>query len=141
MSTRVVFARYLLLQVPGWAAVLLVLALLRETIGLSFTASVVVFVLWVIKDLAMYPRLRSAYEVDERTVVERLIGEQGATVDDLAPGGYVRVRGELWRAELHDRENSIGAGRTVIVAAVRGTVLLVTIPDRESTGTPDTADS
>lgn len=140
MSTRVVFARYLLLQVPGWAAVLLVLALLRGAIGLSFTASVVVFVLWVIKDLAMYPRLRSAYEVDERTVVERLIGEQGATVDDLAPGGYVRVRGELWRAELYHGETSIGPGRTVIVAAVRGTVLLVATCDREPPREPGAVD-
>jgi membrane protein implicated in regulation of membrane protease activity len=135
--SRPVFARYLLLQIPGWAAVLLVLTLLRGTIDLSFTAAALVFALWVVKDLALFPRLRSAYEVDERTVVERLIGQQGAAVDELRPSGYVRVRGELWRAEVHEGHGGIDAGRMVVVEAVRDTVLLVTPRARHDLTPPD----
>lgn len=125
MSSRPVLARYLLLQVPGWAIVLLVLTLLRGYIDLSFPAAAALFTLWVIKDLALFPLLRSAYEVDERPVIERLIGEQGAAVDELSPTGYVRVRGELWRAEVHEDHGAISPGRTIVVTAVRESILLV----------------
>ena len=52
-----------------------------------------------LKDAALYPWLRTAYETDSRRVIERLIGLAGVAVEPLAPRGYVRVRGELWQAE------------------------------------------
>jgi membrane protein implicated in regulation of membrane protease activity len=125
VATRNVFARYLLVQIPGWVLVVLVLTFLRGYLDLPFGAAAALFALWVVKDLALFPLLRHAYEVDERTVVERLIGEEGAALDELAPGGYVRVRGELWRAEVHDGHPPIAAGRIVVVAAVRESTLLV----------------
>lgn len=83
------------------------------------------FTLWLVKDLALFPLLRSAYEIDSRSVIERLIGEPGTTVEHLEPAGYVRVRGELWRAEVHAGEVSIPMGRRVTVTGVRESTLLV----------------
>jgi membrane protein implicated in regulation of membrane protease activity len=105
-------------------AVLLILGVLREVIDLSLPTAAVLFALWLVKDLALFPLLRSAYEIDSRSVIERLIGEAGTTVEHLSPGGYVRVRGELWRAEVHG-ESSIPVGRRVTVTGVRESTLLV----------------
>ena len=80
---------------------------------------------WVLKDAALYPWLRSAYQSDPRSVIERLVGLPGVAVEPLAPSGYVRVRGELWQAEAVPSEVEIRPGQTIVVHAVRGTVLVV----------------
>lgn len=118
------FVRYLLYQVPGWILVLVVLALLRDAVDLSAGAAAVLFAAWFVKDLALFPFLRGAYEHAPGPVIERLIGERGRSVEALAPGGYVRVRGELWRARARAGEEPIPAGRPVIVTAVLGSNLL-----------------
>lgn len=50
-------------------------------------------------------------------------GVQGEVVNKLAPGGLVRIRGELWRATSEDGE--IEAGRTVTVVRREGLTLIV----------------
>lgn len=122
------FRKYLLLQIPGTALLLLVLSIFRESWGLSGPVTALIVAVWVAKDLVLYPFLRAAYESDERPVVERLVGERGRTMQPLEPTGYVRVRGELWRAEAADGV-AIPAERTVVVSGVRQSILLVTAVD------------
>lgn len=119
-----VFAKYLAYQVPGWILLILALLLIRELYGLSRPVAAGVFVAWLVKDLLLFPLLRGAYETGP-SAIERLIGETGTAVEDLAPAGYIRVRGELWRAEAPDSDQPIAAGRPVTVTGVRGSVLLV----------------
>ena len=74
---------------------------------------------WVVKDLLMFPFLRRAYEPDV-TGAARLAGERGVAEGDLTPRGYVRVRGELWRAAAVSHDEPIAAGMEVeIVGAER----------------------
>jgi len=47
--------KYLLLQIPGWVLAGMGLWLLRQWIDLSLWATVGLFLVWVIKDLALYP--------------------------------------------------------------------------------------
>ena len=68
------------LESPGWVA-----------IGLP--------VAWIVKDMALFPLLRSAYEINDELPIERMVGYLGTSTERLAPRGYVFVRGELWRAE------------------------------------------
>ena len=82
-------------------------------------------VVWMLKDAALYPWLRSAYEPDSRRIIERMIGLAGVAVEPLAPRGYVRVRGELWHAEPVDEHMTIEAGHAVTVQGVRTDTLLV----------------
>jgi membrane protein implicated in regulation of membrane protease activity len=113
------FQRYLLLQAPGWLAVAAALSVLHWLTGWSVwivPAGVVVF---VAKDLAMYRLVRDTL----RSPPPALVGARGRVVERLAPRGWVRVAGELWRAEA--RGAAIDAGADVIVRGVQGLTLRV----------------
>ena len=57
-----VFGRYLLFQLPGIGIATLVLVGLVEIWDLPVNAAVVLFALWVAKDLALYPFLNAKLE-------------------------------------------------------------------------------
>ena len=73
--------------------------------------------------MALYPLLRTAYETSDTSPIERLVGAQGKTVETLAPLGYVRIAGELWRAETDT--GSVAADTLVDVIGANGLVLQV----------------
>ena len=112
--------KYLLLQIPGWAAAALILWLLWSWIGLPAWAAIGLFVADLAKDLVLYRFLRHAYADGPSEVIgpEVLVGARGVAEGDLAPSGYVRVRGERWRAEA--LAPGIAGGAAVIVRRVRG---------------------
>jgi membrane-bound serine protease (ClpP class) len=77
----------------------------------------------------MYPLLRTAYESGVKTGAERLIGARGVAQDELSPRGYVRVRGELWQAEVEPSDDPLAPGAPgspVKVLAAEGMTLIVT---------------
>ena len=55
------------------------------------------------------------------------VGGKGKTVTSLTPVGYVRVRGELWRASS---DSNVDAGEEVDIVGIEDMTLLVT-PSRE----------
>lgn len=86
---------------------------------------------WFVKDMALYPVVRSAYEIDDTPPIARLIGRVGTAAQRLAPRGYVRVRGELWRAET-EADAAVEAEAAVEVVGAAGLTLRVrprTAPD------------
>ncbi len=117
--------KYLLIQVPGWIVVAVALSLIRRWVDLPVWAAIGVFLLWVIKDLVMFPFVRPAFEAGGKSGVDRLIGAQGIVEERLAPSGYIRVRGELWRAEVLETDEPIHQGSRVRVRAVRGLTLII----------------
>lgn len=130
MSVR---RRYFLLQVPGWILAAIVLYALHRWLGLPFWLAAAFLAVDVIKDVVLYPHLRRAYESDARQGAERLIGEAGVVVQPLAPEGYIRVRGELWRARAGGaREIPLGVRVTVTAAA--DMTLVVAAADPRSRG-------
>ena len=123
-STRT-FLKYLLLQIPGWVLVLILLFLLRSWIDLPVWLGVTVLSVWVVKDLVLFPFFRRSYEDDPAsTGGERLVGTRGVVTTTLEPQGYIRVRGELWRAEVRTAE-SVPQGSVVRIASARGLTLSV----------------
>lgn len=134
-ARRSPFWRYTALQVPGWAAA----AVLGWWIHSSFDAprwlAPAVPLAWVVKDLALYPLLRNAYGGDEGPPVERLIGRRGVAVEPLAPSGYVRVGGELWKARA-DGETPIAPRLPVEVVGAEGLILAVRRAGREARSAP-----
>jgi membrane protein implicated in regulation of membrane protease activity len=125
------FGRYLLWQVPGWvvvAAGLAVLQWLAELPAWIVPAGVAAF---MVKDLAMYRVVRDALLPPP----DALVGARGRAVERLAPGGYVKIEGELWRAETSGGE--IAAGADVIVREARGLTLRVEAPDALSASEPE----
>lgn len=126
--TRHTAVRYVLFQIPATALLILVLAGLRKWLDLSWTTIWVLTGLWVLKDVALYPLVRRAYDPSRGDV--DLAGRLAVAVEPLAPDGFVRLGGELWKAEIWDPERPVAAGAKVRVVRRRGLTLVV-MPEGE----------
>jgi membrane-bound ClpP family serine protease len=111
--------KYLLFQIPGWIISALVLMLLWHWKLIPKWLAVLCFFGWLLKDLLVYPFFRRAYEPGI-TGSARLVGSRGVAQGDLAPTGYIRVRGELCRAAVRPADQVVRSGAEVeIVSAER----------------------
>ncbi|MDH3520908.1 MAG: NfeD family protein [Myxococcales bacterium] len=124
-NTTPVLAKYLLLEFPGWLLAAGVLGVLVRVWDLSVRTAVLVFALWVIKDLVLFPWLRTAYTDGSPDATEALVGATATVRETLDPTGYVRLGAELWRAEVAREHAPLAAGSRVRVRAVRGLTLHV----------------
>ena len=118
--------RYWLLQIPGWLLLALVLLVAQRWLDFSFAIVWAVLAAWFLKDLLLYPALGDAYALREPEETNKLVGELATATEGLAPSGYVRLKGELWKAELNTEEEVVEAGETVRVLKVEGLTLRVT---------------
>jgi membrane protein implicated in regulation of membrane protease activity len=103
----------------------LVLLVLRHNQMISSVGAAVCFTAWVLKDWILYPWLRTAYEVSYRTGSKALIGCRGVAESQLAPEGFVRVRGELWRAVATPGDLQISTGIKVEIVDADGMKIFV----------------
>ena len=119
-----VLTRYVLLQLPGWAIASVLLYLAWTRWGLSGSFAAAGLVLWIAKDFALYPFVRSAYALVPSKLIgpEQLVGSEGVAEDGLSPAGHVRLGSERWRAESSE---SVAAGARIRVRAVRGLTVQV----------------
>ena len=117
--------RYLLFQIPSWLVAAVLVAGLKSFGVVSAAVALLLLALWIVKDLALYPLLRPAYDTRSGSSTELLVGCQAVAVDRLAPRGFVRIRGELWRAEADPLEEPIAPGQAVRVKRVSGLTLTV----------------
>lgn len=120
-----VLAKYLLLEVPGWVFAAIVLALLVHYWDLESRTALLLFGLWVLKDFALYPVLRIAYEDGPTDGTASLIGAEGIVKQSLDPEGWIRIGSELWRAEVAPGAAPVESGAKVRIVEVRGLVLRV----------------
>lgn len=126
-SVRTVI-KYTLIQMVDLALLVVVLLVLRQWFDISFWLTAVLIILWIIKDIALFPLLRGSYEgVSEK---HPMIGTRGFARDRLEPSGYVWVNGELWHAEMTKETEPIDAGEPLRVLDVRGLTLVVE-PERK----------
>jgi membrane protein implicated in regulation of membrane protease activity len=123
-SKQRVFWRYTAFQIPGWMLAAAIGWLLNQRFNIPWWLATCFLVAWVIKDYALYPFLRFSYEINDRKQIDRLIGAKGKAVNTLAPNGYVRVRGELWRA-INEETDQLKAGSLVSVVSVKGMTVIV----------------
>ena len=133
VRSRQVLGRYVIFQVPELVLGSLVLWLLVRLDWISATVGWALFAGWVLKEAALYPVLRRAYEPSPRSAAEALIDRTGCVTARLAPGesGTVRLGAELWRAVLTEGSQPIEVGETVRVELVSGlTLSVVAAPDR-----------
>jgi membrane protein implicated in regulation of membrane protease activity len=126
--------RYFLFQIPGWVLAVIVLFVFRDWLGLPLWVSFLLFALYVAKDFALYPFLRVGYQPGPGIGAEQLIGEIATVRTPLAPDGYVRVRGELWRARLAAGSALVEVGGRVRVAAAHGMLLTVSAVPEDGPG-------
>jgi membrane-bound serine protease (ClpP class) len=117
--------RYVLLQLPGLAAFTLILVLLQDldVIGSSFFWTLVV--LWVAKDVILFPVLWRYYDFNGHSDKFGMTGLKGVAATALDPEGYIRVKGELWHAVLADGLMRVPKGGSVCVVSADGLKLTV----------------
>ena len=120
------FGRYVLFQLPGWAFVGLLLAALWDADVLGARIAAAALLVWMAKDLLLYPLLRRGYELSSASAAEQLVGSEALAREGLDREGYVEVRGELWRAELAPSEPPVPPGQRVRVRGAHGLTLVVT---------------
>jgi len=131
-SARVV-VRYALLQVPALALLVVLLIAVQRWVDLPAWFRWGLVALWVAKDVILFPFVWRAYDWDRSGDASSMVGAQGITEEQLAPSGYIRVRGELWKAEVMGDGLPIDRGEAVRVREIRGLTLLVQ-PDNEEAG-------
>jgi membrane protein implicated in regulation of membrane protease activity len=117
------FAQYLAWQLPGWVIAALVLLAMHLVFGLPTWLAVVALALYIGKDLALYPAMRQVFQAP---LPARPVGQRAHAVERLAPEGYVRVNGELWKARA--RSGDIAAGDAVVIRDAEGLTLIVERP-------------
>ncbi len=123
-STRIL-AKYWLLQLPGLALLAFILIFIQRWVNLPEWVFWGSLAMWVVKDAVLYLFVWKAYDWDHPEGANSLTGARGIAKEPLAPSGYVKVRGELWKAELVQGSRPIGEGENVQVRGARGLILIV----------------
>lgn len=125
--------RYALLQIPHAALIGLLLFLLVAMEWMDPMPAIALWSLWIIKDMALYPLTRKAYEIDAKTGLEALCGASGIATEEIGPTGFIRIKGEIWKATLHpDSKQSVKKGEEVLVVDCKERLLRVMKAHNES---------
>jgi len=127
-----VYIRYGLLSIPGTVVLILVLIVVRNWVPIPFWLRVSLMLLWVAKEVILFPFVWRAYDHAQSEVFHPMVGLRGITKERLAPAGYILVQGELWKAEKMSGEPPIGINKWVRVQKIEGLKLYV-----EPDGTED----
>jgi len=115
--------KYLILQLPGVVLLVIALILIRRWVDLPVWLFWGLIVLWVGKDVVMFPFVRKAYEPQDDA--NPMIGSLGVVEKRLSPSGFVRIRVEIWKAHVPDGSKPIDRGETIRVSAIEGMTLIV----------------
>lgn len=122
--------KYTLLQIPGVFLVILVLILARRWWEYPIWLAWVTLIVWIAKDIVLFPFVWRSYDTHRPGDPHSMIGMRGKAEERLAPSGYVRVRGELWLAEVVRGGEPIEKGQKLRVKEMNGLTLIV-IPESD----------
>jgi len=119
--------RYALFQIPDICLLILIL-IVAKWLDLPGWLTYGFIIFWIAKDIVMFPFVWRAYD----TGPPSMIGNTGVAEERLAPFGYIRIQGELWKAELAEGFREIEKGEPVRVRAIKGLTLIVEPDGREN---------
>ena len=125
--------RYWLFQLPGLGVVGVLVILAAYWFDLPRWTIPLALGIWIVKDLLLYPFLKSAYEGPKPTGPESMVGSVATVTEDLCPCGYVKIGPELWRAES---ASPIRTGQPVRVTGSDGMTMQVEPAGPESGNSP-----
>jgi membrane protein implicated in regulation of membrane protease activity len=123
--TARVILKYILLQIPDILLALLVLLFLRRWFQIPEFLFWGILLVWVAKDVVLFPFLWRSYAGEKSPGVSAMAGRLGVAKERLDPSGYIQIKGELWQAELAQGGPPVEPGEKVRVREVRGLILLV----------------
>jgi membrane protein implicated in regulation of membrane protease activity len=117
--------RYTLFQIPDLVLLGLGVAAAVRWWDLPVLAAYGLVVVWIAKDVLMYPVLRVAYEAGSSSGLDGIHGALGVVTQPLVPSGYVRLGSERWKAELVCGSGVVPVGSAIRVVESRGLTLIV----------------
>ena len=120
-----IYLRYILLNIPGLAAVILILILIQDWVVVAEWLFWSIIGFWIVLDVVLFAFTWRAYDWDRSGQSRSMVGEHGIAKERLAPSGYVQVHGELWRAELIDDGLPAEKGQVVKIVKMDGLTLYV----------------
>jgi membrane protein implicated in regulation of membrane protease activity len=123
--TVAILVRYTALQLLGLIVLVGILLLVEPWLNLPAWCLWLIIGLWILKDAALFPLTWRAYDWDRTGNDPSLEGHYGIVHERLDPAGYVKIRGELWRAEIAKGDSPVEVGDQVRVLNLRGLTLLV----------------
>ena len=124
-TKRRIVLRYALYQIPDMVIFVLILFVLHQWVDLSLWFYIGLVSLWMVKYVLAFSFVWPAYDKPRPGGVKALIGTEGIAEGRLDPTGYIRVHGELWRAEVIGKTIPIEKGQTVLIEKACGLTLLV----------------
>ena len=125
MINKKALIKYILLQIPELILLIIALFIFKKFIDVSTWLMITIIAIWVAKDIAIFPKVWKAYDSNNPTPMEQLIGMDGIVMDNLNPVGYVKVKGELWKAATRDPRFPVKKGDKIKVSDVKGMTLIV----------------
>lgn len=128
-----VYIRYGLLTIPETIVLILVLIVVRNWVPIPFWLGITLMVLWIVKEIILFPFVWRAYDNSRPEAFRAMIGQRGLTRERLAPAGYIRVQGELWKAENMLGQPPIEKSKWVRVEKIEGLKLFV-VPEETAGG-------
>ena len=120
-----IYIRYILLNIPAMAAVVLILIIVQHWVVLPLWLFWSIIGFWIVKDALLFPFVWRAYDWEQTDRSRAMLGARAIARERLAPAGYVRIHGELWRAEKIGDGPPVEAGQRVKIVNVQGLTLFV----------------
>jgi membrane protein implicated in regulation of membrane protease activity len=127
-----IIIRYILLQIPALVLLVVLIILAKRWIDLPSWFIWGLIGLWIAKDVALFPVTWPAYDQDHARPESSMIGAIGIAEEKLNPSGYIRVGGELWKAEAVGNAQPIERGEGVRIQGTRGLTVLVSRGNHEA---------
>jgi len=118
-------ARYVAFQLPELAIVGCALTIGQQWGAISGRVAAMLFGLWIVKDVLMFPVTRAAYAPGDGRSTREILGAIGIAHEGLEDDAYVRIGPELWRARRAPGCRPIAPGQLIRVVALEGLTVLV----------------
>jgi len=120
-----IIKRYALFQIPALLILTFIYLLINQFYPISIYLFLVFMLLWIIKDMTLYPLTWRSYDVNPKTNGNPLYGKTGICLEDLNPQGRVKIRGEIWKARSRQNGRHVKKGKSIVVLDAEGLTLVV----------------
>jgi membrane protein implicated in regulation of membrane protease activity len=117
--------RYLSYQIPGLIILSVLLLIYIFVLHMPSWGIWVLIAAWFLKEAVTLPFTWKLYRRARPSATDLMIGQIAEAAEPLHPRGYVNLLGELWMAELADKDKSVKRGERVRTVRIEGMTLIV----------------
>lgn len=125
MFNSKVILKYVFIHLAELALVVCALIVISQFISINKWITIIIISIWILKDIIIYFKVWRSYAFYDNNPIRELIGLETTVINGLNPAGYVRVKGELWKAEIRNPMYPSKKGDKTRVVDIRGMTLIV----------------